>query len=411
MDKITIRKEIGIKDRFDVVVAGGGVAGCAAAVSAAREGKRTLLIEKSITLGGLATSGLVNWFVPSDDGRGTKVTRGIYDEMFSLAVTQGYDSVPDEWKECDRPGPGAKTRFVSAFSANIFTLRLTKWLRDEGVAVLFDTLVTDAVMKDGCCEAIVVENKSGTECYSGKVFIDSTGDADLLFRAGVPTVQGRNYHTFYGTLSDLESCRAAAEQGDIRLMYKRHVFGGGSDLYGNGHPGGMPFWLGTSGEDVSRYVTENHVELLGKLSGERRTRDVSELPHMVQLRTTRRIDGDYTLTENDVFRHFPDSVSAMGDFDRPGPLYEIPYRVMVKSGFRNLIAAGRTTSGSGYGWDLLRVIPPAVATGQAARIAAAISVDDGVPVTGIDVSELQRALVSRGAVIHFDKPPDGPDDE
>jgi hypothetical protein len=166
---------------------------------------------------------------------------------------------------------------------------------------------------------------------------------------------------------------------------------------------GKSFWQGTTGADVSRYVTENHLELLAKLSpGGRNRRDISELPHMVQLRTTRRRDGDYTLTAKDVYRHFQDSVSAMNDFDHRGFLYEIPYRVMIRSGFHNLIAAGRITSGSGYGWDLLRVIPPAVATGQAAGIAASIATDDRVPVADIDVSKLQSALSAGGTVIHFD---------
>ena len=191
--------------------------------------------------------------------------------------------------------------------------------------------------------------------------------------------------------------------GDIRQMYKRHIFGGASDLYGNGHPDGKPFWLGTTAGDVSRYVTENHIEILNNIAhSDRRTRDISELPHMVQLRTTRRIDGDYTLTTGDVYKHFVDSVSAMNDFDHPGYLYEIPYRVMVRSGFDNLIAAGRVTSGSGYGWDLLRVIPPAVATGQAAGVAAAIAIDDAVPVSDINVTKLQGILSLSGVIIHFD---------
>ena len=111
--KINIQKEIEVVKAYDVIVAGGGVAGVAAAVSAARMGKKTLLIEKTITLGGLATIGLLNWFVPSCNGRGTKIVKGMAEEMFNMAIKLGYDNVPDEWKNGNEPGEDAKTRFVT----------------------------------------------------------------------------------------------------------------------------------------------------------------------------------------------------------------------------------------------------------------------------------------------------------
>ena len=405
MKTIRAEQEIEVVGRYDVIVAGGGVAGVAAAVSAARLGKRVLLIEKAVTLGGLATNGLVNWFVPSCDGRGVKIVRGMAEEFFELAVSHGYDTVPEEWRNGNEPGKSAKTRCVTAFSANIFALELTALLQREGVSLLFDTVVTRPIMENGYCRALIVENKSGTQCYEASVVIDATGDADVLYRAGVPTVQGKNYHTFYAFLSDLVNCETAVRDRDIRHIYKQ-IFAGPADLYGNHHPIGKPFWLGTTGEDVTNYIVENHMELLEKLSKDDRvTRDLAELPHMAQLRTTRRLNGDYTLTTKDVYRHFEDSVSALNDFEHRDFLYEIPYRVMVRRGFGNLIAAGRITSGDGYGWDLLRVIPPAIVTGQAAGAAASIAVDDGVPVTDIDIAKLQRVLSSCGMLIHFEDSP------
>ena len=403
MTSIKIEKTVDIVGEYDVVVAGGGVAGVAAAVSAARMGKRVLLIEKTITLGGLATIGLVNWFVPSCNGRGTKIVKGLSEEMFNLAIKYGYDNVPDEWKNGNEPGEDAKSRYVTKFSINIFIMQLTKWLRDEGVEILFDTVVSQPVMEDGKCIGLVVENKTGTQFYEAKVVIDATGDADVLYRAGVPTVQGKNYHTFYASLTDLESCENAVKEKDIRQLYIKKICGGEANLFGERHPEGKPFWLGTTAEDVTRYVIENHLEILDKLKEEDRSqRDITELPTMVQLRTTRRIDGDYTLTPKDVYKHFEDSVSAMNDFEHRHFLYEIPYRVMVKTGFENLIAAGRITSGDGYGWDLLRVIPPAIITGQAAGVAASIAIDYNKAVYGIDVSKLQEILEKQNVMIHFD---------
>ena len=98
---------------------------------------------------------------------------------------------------------------------------------------------------------------------------------------------------------------------------------------------------------------------------------------MPQLRTTRRIDGDYTLLESDKYRHFEDSIGAIGDFERRDFLYEIPYRTLIRSGYDNLITAGRSASADGYAWDVVRVIPPAIITGQAAGTAAAQALEAG----------------------------------
>ncbi len=403
MKSIKLEKEIEVTAKYDVIVAGGGVAGVAAAVSASRMGKKVLLIEKTITLGGLATIGLINWFVPSCNGRGTKIIKGMAEEMFNLATKIGYDSVPDEWKNGEEPGESAKTRCVTKFSINIYILQLTKWLKDENVDILFDTVVTQPVMENGKCIALVAENKSGTQCFEGSVIIDATGDADVLYRAGVPTVQGNNYHTFLATLTDMNSLNEAIDKNDISKIYMKKITGGCANLFGVNHPENKPFWKGTTAEDVTNYVVENHIELLEKLDKENRSqRDITELPYMAQFRTTRRIDGEYTLTTKDVYNHFEDSISAMNDFEHRHFLYEIPYRVMYKKGFNNLLAAGRITSGDGYGWDLLRVIPPAIITGQAAGVAASLAIDDNKAVYDINITKLQKILEEQNVIIHFD---------
>ena len=125
------------------------------------------------------------------------------------------------------------------------------------------------------------------------------------------------------------------------------------------------------------------------------------LPGMPQFRTTRRIDGDYTLTEQDAFCHFEDSIGAICDFDRRDYLFEIPYRTMVKSGYDNIITAGRTVAGEGYAWDVLRVIPPAIITGQAAGQAAAQALNERCAVAKVNMPALQAALAQQQVQIHF----------
>jgi len=92
----------------------------------------------------------------------------------------------------------------------------------------------------------------------------------------------------------------------------------------------------------------------------------------------------------------------MGDFEIKDRLYEIPYGTLVKTGFDNLITAGRTASATGWGWDCLRVIPPAIITGQAAGEASVIAIDSGVPIAEVDISLLQKRLSEGNVMIHFD---------
>ena len=135
---------------------------------------------------------------------------------------------------------------------------------------------------------------------------------------------------------------------------------------------------------------------------DRKTRDIVNLPGMAQVRTSRRIDGDYALQETDIYRHFPDSVGAICDFDRRDYLFEIPYSTLVRTGWDNLITAGRSAAADGYAWDVLRVIPPAILSGQAAGTACSLALDSDKPIWNVDIQKLQTELERGGVVIHFD---------
>jgi len=417
MDFVNYTEQIPRKDRFDVVVAGGGVAGVAAALSARRMDKTVLLLEKSFFLGGLATSGLINFFVPMCNGRGKRIIRGMVEELLQLAIRYGYDTIPKDWKNGE-PREPTKQCFCSKYSPQIFALAMTELVAGEGIDLRFDAQLSQALMQGGHCEGVIVQTKSGREFYEGSVFIDCTGDADLLSRAGVPTVTGKNYFTYIAHMADLESCRRALDAQDIgKLVYWQH--GGTADLYGHRHPEEMKTFTGTSGADVAEFLILNQRELFRKIKNQpRKSRDIVTLPGMPQFRTSCRIIGDYTLQPEDAYRHFEDSVGAINDFDRRDYLFEAPYRTMVRSGYDNLLTAGRCTSGEGYAWDVLRVIPPAIVTGQAAGIAAALAIDRKEPVFGLAVSALQDVLKKVGTPLHFDdewipavKGPDEPMDD
>ncbi len=407
----TLTETYAEKAHYDVIVAGGGVAGCAAAVSAAREGKRVLLIEKSLKLGGLATLGLINLFVPMCNGRGKQIIFGMAEELLRLSIRYGYGGVPADFVDGKIPeqklreyeARGQKPpRYMSRFSAEIFALTLTELCVSEGVELLFDTIVSRAVVEGGKVAGILVENKSGGAYYTAEMFIDASGDGDLLHRAGVPTVERGNFHTYIGFEITLDSCKRAAETANIERAL-RTCSGGNADLYGGKHPENIPLYYGGSAEDVDRYLIANQLELLEKLKAdERLSRDVVTLPGMCQFRTSRRIDGEYVLQESDTYRHFDDSIAAICDFDRRDYLFEVPYRTLVSKMAPNLLTCGRCAAGDGYAWDVLRVIPPAILTGQAAGLAACQAIDTGAPIFGIDVPRLQKKLEGQNVLIHFD---------
>ena len=130
MKSISLTSTIPVRDSYDVIVAGGGVAGVAAAVSARRMGKRTLLIEKSISLGGLATIGLINLFVPMCNGRGTQIIKGMAEELLRLSVKYGYDTLPEQWKDDSSGKKNGGERYHKRISRSIFSLAITELIEN-----------------------------------------------------------------------------------------------------------------------------------------------------------------------------------------------------------------------------------------------------------------------------------------
>ena len=395
------QETIPVRGRFDVIVAGGGVSGAAAALSAARMGKSVLLLEKQTLLGGLATSGLVNFWVPSCNGRGRQIVRGMAEEFLALTRKYGFDQYPDAWAHGEPKEP-TNERLHGWFSGGFFALCLLETLTDAGVKVMYDALVSAPVMDGGVCRGLIVDGKSGRGYYEAGVVVDATGDADILRRAGVPTVDGQNYFTCYGEGVSLAGCEEAVRRQNVYYAYT-HNYGGTANLYGGNHPEGMPTFPGMEAEMVSDYLQQNHLLMLEKEKGKPRfARNIHMLPGMAQLRTTRRIDGDATLTGEDCYRHCETSIGTIPDFDNRDRLYEVPYGTLIRTGYHNLITCGRSASASGWGWDVLRVIPPAILTGQAAGAAAAMALDAGCALADISVPALQEHLAATGVIIHFD---------
>ncbi len=222
-----------------------------------------------------------------------------------------------------------------------------------------------------------------------------------LRRGGVPVIAGENFYTYVGKMINLETCQKAIDNHDIRLAFTG-LAGGSINLHGDNQPADIPRWSGLSAEEVTDYLVRNQLHMLDKLKGDDRfSREIAMLPMMPQFRTTAHIAGDYSLKVQDVYKHFDDSICAINDFEHRDHLFEVPLRTITRKDYPNMLTAGRGASGIGYGWDLLRVIPPAIITGQAAALAASHALKEKIGVAQVHIRALQHALEKENIMVHF----------
>ena len=391
-----------LKGKYDVAVVGGGVAGVAAALAAAREGASVVLLEKLAALGGLGTVGLINWYEPLCDGKGRKIIGGICEEMLLESIKYGGDDLAQDWKEtgASEQGNMKKRRYVTHYSPTAFAVALLGMLKDAGVTVRFDTLATYPQGEGGHIDGILCETKSGCEYFECKVIIDASGDADVFHRFGCECLTGKNFMSYTSHYLDF------ASKDDLKLATVRKWTLTGATMTGGNQPEDVPLLEGVTSDDVNTYLIAGQTMLLDKLKTmDRNAGEFVSIPMMAQFRTTRHIVGEYTLTEDDIYRHFDDSIGTFGDFrpSRRGQWYEVPYRTLYSVGCDNLLAAGRVISSEGEAWKATRVIPVCCLTGEAAGRAAAIAAADGVGVADVDVAKLRRKMADNKNIVDYEE--------
>ena len=403
MEYINERLSTPVVDSADVIVAGGGIAGVAAAVAAARQGADVMIVEKTALFGGLATNGLISWYEPLCDGRGTQLMYGLPEELLRLSIRYGPDTLPDIWKDRSVPvdmslvssnkQDPAGGRYATYFSPTMFQLALDELLLEEGVRIRLCMNGVRPIMAGKHCRGLITESVSGREAYTARAVIDATGDASILYRAGVPCADGKNFFTFIAQEMSLDD--------NASILSRRKWHGIGSDLFGNGHPEDQLRLSGTSVREETGYLLKGRALLLDEIRDRDRTsNDITALPSQAQFRTSRRLDGGCTLKEEDDHRHNDRSVALLCDFDRPGAWYELPFECLYHPGYDNLLAAGRMISSDGWAWDATRIIPGCAASGQAAGTAAALAVRRGLPLSRLDITALQGALRDGGVRLH-----------
>lgn len=431
-------EEIAVSREVDVLVAGGGPAGVAAAIAAARSGARTLLIEQRGFLGGMGTVALVPAFCPYSDGE-KAVVRGIGLELL------------------DRMKDGCEPEFRERFGAELDWVpidpEVLKRVYDEAVAesgaeVLLHTIASQTVMDETGrrINGVVIVNKSGRSLIRAATVIDTTGDADLAALAGAPFHKGgesgdlqaatmcyllanvdrKRFEQYRIESGDTDQIHQAVQQAqaDGNLPQGRDSVSGLSWVadYLVGVNFGHVFGIdGSRAEDLTRGAIEGRKLVLRQLEFFRAYVPGFEHAHLVStgeqigIRETRRIVGDYVLTQDDFMNmaSFPDDIARNSYFIDihmarssgamhihhlpPGKSHGVPYRCLLPVGLDNVWVAGRAASSDRVVQGSLRVMPNCFAMGQAAGMAAAMAAAADGRSRSVDIPLLQRRLIEQGA--------------
>lgn len=408
MEKTVTIKEapIPVYRDVDVVVVGGGIAGVAAAVAAARQGKRTVILEKNAALGGLATLGHVCVYLPLDDGVGHRIFSGLAEELLYTSIKYSYNDLPDCWKPGTEYVENPDGRYATTFNIPAAIFAYDELCEREGVETIFDVVFSQPIMEGNRVTGVICESKEGRVAIMGKQFIDASGDADLMARAGAETETKASICSHWAYEIELPTVKKAIDEGKgvLKALQLRWLGARphGGDL--NAYP--VPTFHGTTIEGVNGYLKTSRKMALDHLK-EHDSDDYAmiTLPTMAQFRTSRHIKGMSRLNyDTDANLSRPDSVGIVsnGIGGAVVEVYEFPYGGLVDSRVENVYAAGRIVStDENMGWEMMRLIPACAFTGEAAGTAAALAIDRGETAQELNVTELQRVLEKGGVTIHM----------
>jgi hypothetical protein len=255
-------------------------------------------------------------------------------------------------------------------------------------------------MEGNICTGLITESAGGREYFPAKAILDASGDACIAARAGIPCREGLNYLSYLAHGCTVESIEKALETRDMANL-NTAGFRVGSTMTGKGHPEGLHLFNGISNEERSEYVRLGQSMLFEKIKKNPVEGScLYSLPGMIQFRTTRCIIGRDIFTAQDG-KHEEHSIGAAGDFRKPGRHYEIPLGVVFNDAYPNLLAAGRIAAAQGDGWEIIRVIPSAALTGQAAGLTASLMVKQKKPAGEVKPEEVQEILKKSGVKLHF----------
>lgn len=442
---------IPLHDEFDVIVVGGGPAGCAAAVSAAREGAKTLLVEASGSLGGMGTIGLVPAWCPFSD-KEKIIYRGLAERIFNRSK----EFVPSQSKEA--------LDWVSIDPEGLKQI-YDELIQEYGVTVLFNTMLSQVdASEDGIVNAIILSSKAGLTAYKARVYVDCTGDADLAVWAGADYRIGEDGEPMPSSLCfslanvDMYAYLYHPEMGvvnggiywerpnsPVKYIYRdsaypdikdehlcEQLIGPGVIGFNAGHiwnvdntnPDSLANAMYT-GRRIARQYRDGLAKYFPEAFGNAYLVNTAQV---IGIRESRRIIGDYVLSVEDYLSRasFPDEIcrnsyyldihytqeelklKEEGKLDTekrfshygPGESHGIPYRSLLPKGIQNVIVAGRSISCDKRIQGSVRVMPVCLTMGEAAGMAAAFAVQlPGHDVHKVDTDKLRARLKEEGAYL------------
>lgn len=406
------QRELPVYGTYDVVIVGGGCAGFPAAIAAARNGARTLIIERFPFFGGTATASLmanIVGFRNQVEPDYLQTTKGIGEElMLRLLAEGGAVHSRNAYPSAIRTDKKGDLSYNYAFDTEKFKYVALRMVTEAGVDILFHTYYAQAILDGDTVKGIIIENKSGRQAVYAGTVIDATGDGDVAYHAGVP---------YWQTKGD------EAKRLNDCLMYKIKGFPADTKAPGCLFEDTMVVWGPspgpTNGADA-RELTDEEIKVrlavYDDLAQKKREHadlagaEIIDTGTLIGIRQTRFFDGEYKLTGDDVLegRRFPDSIAMAANpvinyygyrrfLEHEG--YQIPYRAIVPVKAENLLVVGRCMSSDQIAYESWRAMAHILAIGEAAGVAAALGAKQGVAVRNIDVGALQALLTEQGAEI------------
>jgi hypothetical protein len=427
----------------DVVVVGGGPGGIGAAVSAARNGADTVLIERYGYLGGMGTGGLVTFIPQLTDYTGKQQIAGITQEWIDRLIARNAVDMPkkEHWGSLDKElvryyfqRSFFMTRldrvvYAAVIDAEVSKFILNEMVEEAKIKVYCHAWGTEPIMEGNHCKGVIIESKSGRQAILGKIVIDATGDGDLFPYAGIefednipPNFRIANLALcFWVAGVDLKKAmefRQNHPKEFMELNRKAMEYGGQAGFM----PSNLPnqdavVWFHNRFPNKSQVDVEEltRVEFEGRkkaiktaeffkknVPGFEKSFIVLTGPQL-GTRSSRRMVGEYQLTEKDLADNqpFEDTIAIFPDLDRgqeslDHPNMYIPYRCLLPKNVDNFLVACRAFSSDMHVQDYFNLIPHCIAFGEAAGTASAMALSAGVGVKGVDIKALQKQLAKQG---------------
>lgn len=424
-----------MKTQYDLIVVGGGFAGTAAAIEAARHGTDVLLIEKYNCLGGAAAYALVSPFM----GYWTHI--GEERKRQNLTGDLFLEIVDEAMKLTARSEDTPMIR-DALFDEESMKLAMIRMARKAGVTLLFNTTVTAVTKENGTLRTVKAVCKAIEMEFSADHFIDATGDGELSYLAGCECEVGREGDglcqpmTLCFRVGGIDKEKFMSFRPKMQELYKQWQAEGKLSnprenvlVFRNYNEGVMhfnttrvikksptdPFAL-TEAEIEAREQTYEMMNFLRTaVEGCEKARLLSTALH-IGIRESRRVMGEYVLCEKDLISlaRFEDAIAVANyaiDIHSPdgsgtrfqefgdGEWYEIPYRALLPKGFDNLLVAGRCISSTHEAQASYRIMPFCAELGHAAGCAVAVAKKNGKNARTVDVKEVQSILRAEGFVI------------